>query len=442
MGKYSKYKDSGIEWIGEIPEQWKIKRLKNIGSLYSGLSGKSGKDFEKFPKENYKPFINFTNVANNRYIVGDNFGYVHIEENEHQNKVKKGDLFFLMSSEIQEDVGKSALLIDYHDELYLNSFCKGFRFNTNVNSRFINYLLNSSVLSQLVSLEGRGFTRINLRMEGVETLPLVMPSSECEQTTIANYLDYKTSQIGNLIAKKERLIKLLQNERTAIINQSVTKGLNPDVPMKDSCIEWLGEIPEHWKVKRMKFLFKIIKRIAGELGHDVLSITQKGIKIKDITSGAGQLSMDYSKYQIVEIGDFAMNHMDLLTGFVDKAKTKGVTSPDYRVFRSITEESKSEYYLYVFQMCYNNKIFFPLGQGSAQVGRWRLPTRQFNNFRLPIPPISEQKEIIKYIIESFERIDNTVKKITNEIELLKEYKTALISDVVTGKIDVRDELIN
>ena len=91
MKKYDNYKDSGIEWIGEIPNHWEVKRLKNIGKLYSGLSGKSGSDFEKAPTENYKPFINFTNIANNKYIVNDNFGYVKIDENENQNKVKKND---------------------------------------------------------------------------------------------------------------------------------------------------------------------------------------------------------------------------------------------------------------------------------------------------------------------------------------------------------------
>ena len=135
--KYDSYKDSGVEWIGDIPNHWHVKRLKNIGSLYTGLSGKSGSDFEKVPTENLKPFINFTNIANNKYIVGDNFGFVKINENENQNQVKKNDLFFLMSSENQEDVGKSALLLNDYDELYLNSFCKGFRLTINSDARFI-----------------------------------------------------------------------------------------------------------------------------------------------------------------------------------------------------------------------------------------------------------------------------------------------------------------
>ncbi|MCP5197415.1 MAG: hypothetical protein H6974_11630 [Gammaproteobacteria bacterium] len=141
---------------------------------------------------------------------------------------------------------------------------------------------------------------------------------------------------------------------------------------KDSGIEWLGEMPEHWEVVRVRRLFEIQKRIAGIDGYDVLLITQRGIRVKDIECGDGQLSMDYSKYQFVEIGDFAMNHMDLLTGHVDISNQFGVTSPDYRVFRLVDKGGCADrYYLYLFQNAYQNRIFFPFGQGSAQFGRWR-----------------------------------------------------------------------
>lgn len=137
---------------------------------------------------------------------------------------------------------------------------------------------------------------------------------------------------------------------------------------KDSGVEWLGEIPEHWQVKKLKFIFKVQKRIAGELGHDVLSITQNGIKVKDVESGEGQLAMDYSKYQLVYKGDFAMNHMDLLTGYVDISKYDGVISPDYRVFELVGNNCSKAYLLFLFQMGYTNKIFYAFGQGVSQSG--------------------------------------------------------------------------
>ncbi|MBF0097884.1 MAG: restriction endonuclease subunit S, partial [Magnetococcales bacterium] len=142
---------------------------------------------------------------------------------------------------------------------------------------------------------------------------------------------------------------------------------------KDSGVEWLGKVPRHWQVKRLKNLFEIKKRIAGEEGYDVLSITQQGIRVKDTDSNDGQLSMDYSKYQFVDVGDFAMNHMDLLTGYVDISVFSGVTSPDYRVFSiKNINENNSNYLLYLLQNGYRRKIFYAFGQGASQLGRWRL----------------------------------------------------------------------
>ncbi|CAH7464287.1 type I restriction enzyme, S subunit [Vibrio crassostreae] len=197
-------------------------------------------------------------------------------------------------------------------------------------------------------------------------------------------------------------------------------------------IDWIGDIPEHWGVKRLKFIFDIKKRIAGQLGFDVLSITQKGIVVKDTESGDGQLSMDYSKYQRVFEGDFAMNHMDLLTGYVDISSFDGVTSPDYRVF-SLTDISTyyARYYLYLLQMCYKQKIFFPLGQGSAHLGRWRLPTEAFNEVEYPYPNFAEQQKIANFLDHETAKIDTLITKQEKLIELLKEKRQAVISHAVS-----------
>ncbi|AOW16867.1 hypothetical protein LPB03_05020 [Polaribacter vadi] len=196
---------------------------------------------------------------------------------------------------------------------------------------------------------------------------------------------------------------------------------------KDSQIGWLGGIPEHWEVKKSKYLFDITKRISGELGHNILSITQKGIKIKDTESGGGQLSMNYSKYQIVDKGDFGMNHMDLLTGYVDISKYEGVISPDYRVFKLKDKESDARYMLYLFQKGYWDKLFFPLGQGSSELGRWRLPADEFNLFQLPVPPKKEQIEISNFLDKKTSEIELLISDKEKTIKLLKEkaYKLSI-----------------
>ena len=175
--------------------------------------------------------------------------------------------------------------------------------------------------------------------------------------------------------------------------------------------EWLDTIPSDWKQSKIKHRFKIKKRIAGELGHNVISITQRGAKIKDTESGKGQLSMDYSKYQLVEPGDFLMNHMDLLTGYIDIAKFDGVTSPDYRVFELIDIDSHPKYFLYIFQHCYRSKIFYAYGRGSSHFGRWRFPTVEFEDFYIPVPSINEQKLISSYLDKQTTQINSLIEKI-------------------------------
>ncbi|MBE2283160.1 MAG: restriction endonuclease subunit S [Prosthecobacter sp.] len=210
---------------------------------------------------------------------------------------------------------------------------------------------------------------------------------------------------------------------------------------KPSGVEWLGDVPEHWSVERVRWLCEIKKRISGELGHDVLSITQQGIKVKDLESNDGQLSMDYSKYQFVEVGDFAMNHMDLLTGYVDISAQRGVTSPDYRVF-SIRDTSvcHDKYLLFLFQMGYKNKIFYAFGQGSSQLGRWRLPTEQFNDLRFPIPSHAEQTAIAAFLDRETGKIDALVAEQRRLMELLKEKRQAVISHAVTRGLNPKAKL--
>lgn len=199
--------------------------------------------------------------------------------------------------------------------------------------------------------------------------------------------------------------------------------------MKNSGIDWIGDIPEHWNLIKTKFLFKIVKRIVGELGYTVLSVTQKGIKPKDMKSN-GQFSLDYSKYQLVDPGDFIMNHMDLLTGWVDISMFNGVTSPDYRVFKMISE-GDPEYFKYIFQICYSNKIYYGLGQGVAGFGRWRLPAEMFLNFVLPVPLVKEQKAIASYLNSACTDIDTAIAEAKASIEDYKLLKQSIITKAVT-----------
>jgi type I restriction enzyme S subunit len=205
---------------------------------------------------------------------------------------------------------------------------------------------------------------------------------------------------------------------------------------RDGGVKWLGEVPNHWQTRRLKTLVQIKKRIAGFEGPDVLSITQQGIRVRDLESNDGQLAENYAHYQLVEIGDFAMNQMDLLTGWIDIAEQQGVTSPDYRVFSVLPECGVlPRYLLHLLQSCYSRRIFYAFGQGASHLGRWRLPTEAFQNFVVPLPPMGEQRVITEFLDRETAKIGALVEEQRRLIELLKEKRQAVISHAVTKGLD-------
>ena len=220
------------------------------------------------------------------------------------------------------------------------------------------------------------------------------------------------------------------------IFEIVEHGIGHTVFVKTESEIW-KKIPVGWQLVDIKYIFEIVKRIAGREGYEVIAITQKGLKYKDLSANEGQIASDYSGYQFVYPGDYAMNHMDLLTGWVDLSDKFGVTSPDYRVFRLRDKDNyDSEYYKYVMQCCYMCQIFYSLGQGVSNLGRWRLQTSVFNNFKIPVPPYEEQVEIGKYLSKEISQIDDIIEQKQEQLTVLADYKKSLIYEYVTGKKEV------
>ena len=215
-------KDSGIKWVGDIPEGWSVDRLKSIGKLYGGLSGKSGDDFNVNEEDTYALFIPFTNIFNNNVIDLNKLYKVKVVEGEIQNEVSKGDILFLMSSEDYEGLGKSCLMNDSVPSLYLNSFCKGLRITAeNIHSPYINYMLLSTPMRHMIMSMGNGFIRINLRAEKLITLPILLPTFT-EQQEIADYLDKKCNGIDQLISIKQQKIVELKDYKKSLIYEYTT----------------------------------------------------------------------------------------------------------------------------------------------------------------------------------------------------------------------------
>jgi type I restriction enzyme S subunit len=220
-----KMKDSGVEWIGEIPEGWEVKPLKHLGYVFPGITGKSGEDFSKEYSEGMKPFIPFTNIFKYDVISNEEFQYVKIRDTEKQNKVNNNDLLFLMSSETLEDIGKCSIYLGSEKQLYLNSFCKGFRITAlNIEPTFINALLLSNPYRNYFSVVGRGFTRMNIKQEYVNHLPILIPKID-EQKEIIGYVNMVNSKIKSAISLKEQEIEYLKEYKATLINSAVTGKL-------------------------------------------------------------------------------------------------------------------------------------------------------------------------------------------------------------------------
>lgn len=414
-------KDSSVEWIGEIPEEWNACK---IDSLYFPRSTKvSDKDY---------PPLSVTMKG----IVPQLASTAKTDDHDNRKLVKKGDFAINSRSDRRGSCGIS----EYDGSVSLINTVLQPRHG--MNNEYYNWLFHSDMFSSEFYRLGHGIVDDLRTTSWQEMKKMVIPApSPTEQQQIVHFLNRKCTAIDAAIEKTKKSIEKLEEYKKAAITKVVTKGIDPNAKMKDSGVEWIGEIPENWDVVKTKYMFRILKRIAGQEGFDVISITQKGLKIKDINSNEGQIAENYSNYQFVFPGDFAMNHMDLLTGWVDLSTLSGVTSPDYRVFHKIDELINDDYYKYVFQSLYFNKVYYGLAQGVAEVGRKRLQAPAFKELKLPCPPADEPAKIAAYIKDKCIAINALIEKKQVAINKWEEYKKSLIYYAVTGKIDCRNEAI-
>ena len=395
--------DSGVAYIEKIPTDWIIRKGKTLYSVGTGKLDANAEDinglYPFFTCSMYPKRINTYAFDCEALMVAGN-GIVGFTQ-YFNGKFNAYQRTYVLSN------FKMILPI------YLKYY---------VSSRLIDAVAPNSVGSVIQFI----------KLGDLQNFCVVMPRSELEQQAIVDYLDATCSKIDEIIAEAKASIDEYKKLRIAAVNDAVTHGIHHNA-VKDSNVDWIGKIPDNWKIIITKRLFKIKKDIAGKEGYTVLSITQKGI-VPKVFGGKGQFAADYSNYQLVNKGDFAMNHMDLITGWLDISEYDGVTSPDYRVFvQTGYEDIYAPYYKYVMQNCYSCRIYYGLGHGVAGAGRWRLPADMFLNFKLPMPPKAEQEEIADFLDKRTAEIDSLIAEKESLINDLEAYKKSLIYEVVTGK---------
>ncbi|MBO0472856.1 restriction endonuclease subunit S [Enterococcus ureasiticus] len=419
-------KDSGVEWIGTVPKNWELTRLGKVAKIQTGNTP-SEKERKVFSDIEGTDWIKTDNLLGTNgisksklKIINDVLEFARLTNN-------KAVLVCCIG-----DIGKLGFT---NKNVTYNQQINSVEFNEKMYWKFGMYFLYSQKEQHEYFANGNVLKILNT--ENQKKILLTYPKNIIDQKKVVEVLDEMTIKIDKIISDTKISVGELKKYKQALITETVTKGLNSNDVMKNSGIEWLGNIPKGWQISKIGRLFKIKKTIANQLGFDILSVTQKGLKVKDVTQNQGQMAANYEKYQIVEKNDFVMNHMDLLTGWVDSSDQEGVTSPDYRVFRSKdTTIVLNDYYRYIFQICYMNKIFYSLGQGVSNLGRWRLQTDKFLNFYLPVPPIEEQIEITNFLNSKIVDINLMIEEKDKLLNELEQYKKSLIYEYVTGKKEV------
>ncbi len=416
-------KDSGIAWIGEIPKEWKLVPIKYIASyndetLSENTNSEYGFDYIEIGSVEYGKGV--TQVEHMKYKNAPSRA---------RRIVKKNDIIV---STVRTYLRAVATIQDSANMQIASTGFVVIRAKK-INYEYLRYAILSESFICMVEAYSTGISYPAINASVVVGFKIPFPNNQ-KQKEIAHFLNIQCAELDNILNKTRASIDEYKKLKQAVITQAVTKGVRGNREMKDSQSTWFGQIPSDWRMRKVKYIFKIQKDIAGEEGHTVLSITQKGIKPKDLSRNEGQLAENYSNYQLVHIGDFAMNHMDLLTGWVDVSKYEGVTSPDYRVFGLIDKDNYcSQYYLYLMQMCYTNRIFHGLGQGVSGLGRWRLQADKFLNFSIAVPGYEEQKEIASCLDQKCLAIDELIAKKEQYLSEIENYKKSLIYEYVTGK---------
>ena len=449
MNPYTSYKDSGVEWIGEIPSEWnriKVKHLVDTSKYYQIGDGDHGSIKPEMYVESGIPYIRVQNLSWDGKLSKK--GLVYIDERVHSENLKSrliiGDLLVCKTG---NTIGKIGVVDKNFGESNTTSSIGKITIDTKRHIvDFVKYVFQSKVIQKPILMTGiekscqPGFNNNQLTEFYLFSPPLL------DQTQIVSFLDTKTQKIDELIEKTEQKIELLKEKRTSLINHCVTKGLNPNVEMKDSGVEWIGEIPSHWKTPKMMWISNLIT----DGSHFSPVTTDEGkyyVTVSDVKSNNTIDFINCKKISEESFEDLKRNNCQPMEGdiLLTKDGTIGrglvVSDNDFVILSSlglircdqnIVTPNYLLYYL-LSGLCIDQMYSNVRGSGIT-----RLTINLIKNLISIIPSLEEQTQIVEYLDEQTQKIDSTIEKETQRIELLKEYRQSLISEVVTGKIDVRD----
>lgn len=428
-------KNSGIEWIGEIPSDWKTSKLKHCLSKNDGGvwgDDPTDSDYDKVVLRSTEQTIDgkWHIVSPAQRYLGH---FVPLSFRIHKN-----DLLITKSSGSSLHIGKTTLADEFFEdnECYYSNFLQRLHTNGTLLPKFLWYLLNNPIArEQFVWMQNSTIGIGNINSENINNILIALPSTE-EQTRIANFLDSKCAEIDALMADIQAQIDTLEQYKRSVITEAVTKGLSPDAEMKDSGIEWIGEIPAHWNIHPVGFYFgerKNRNRMGSE--NNLLSLSYGRVIRKDINSNGGLLPESFNTYNIVEENDIIIRPTDLQndkrslrTGLV---REHGIITSAYICLYPL-KNLDSRYFHFLLHSYDVMKVFYNMGNGVRQ----GLNYSEFARLMVFEPQYDEQVAIANFLEQKTSEIDDLMSQKRNEIETLEAYKKSLIYEYVTGKKEV------
>lgn len=410
--RYDSYKNSGVEWLGEIPSHWEMVKFKHLF-------------YEK--RKTYDINLNCGSISFGNIVEKDD-EKIPLSTKASYQVLNKGE-FLINPLNLNYDLKSLRIGLSNLDVVVSSGYIV-IKNKVDINKKYFNYLLHIYDIL-FMKILGAG-VRQTLNFNDIGKTLLVIPPKD-EQEKIALYLDEKIAKIDASISGKEKFIELLKEQKQIIINDAVTKGLNKNAKFKNSGVEWLGQIPSHWEILANKYIFKLKRNLVGKRSNKyvLLSLTLDGIVKRDLDKG-GKFPVEFDTYQEVKNGDFVFCLFDIeeTPRTIGLSEYDGMITGAYTVF-DIRNISKK--YLYYFYLNLdNNKRLKPLYLGLRNT----ISKENFFSFKTFIPPKSEQEKIVEYIENKISKIDKLLNLEQECIKSLKEYKASLIDSVVTGKVKV------
>lgn len=442
---YESYRDSGVEWLGEVPAHWKVRRLKHIADAFP-----SNVDKKTYDDETPVRLCNYTDVYYNDLIVDDPQFMAATATPEQIAKftLRAGDTIITKDSETADDIASAAYVPADIPGVVCGYHLSMIRPHEGASGAFIKRYFDSAFAKACVAVRANGLTRVGLGQYAVDNLDIPVPPL-AEQSAIAAFLDRETAKIDALVEAQRRLIELLKEKRQAVISHAVTKGLDPAVPMKDSGAEWLGEVPAHWEVRPFRYALSCIESGTSVNAVDVPARADELGVLKTSCVYSGAFAPNENKTVVAEeVGRVScpvrggtlivsrMNTPDLVgaAGFV-KRDVDNLFLPDRLWQLHFSGVSPAFAHYWTLTKAYRGQVQIACAGTSSSMQN--LSQDQLRSFIFPFPPYPEQLEIVDRLNKATQATDRLMAKAENTITLLQERRAALISAAVTGKIDVR-----